>query len=441
MSIKTTIYLLIILLICSCTNKKSENTKIYGTINSQNKYSSYELTFHEVDSLLKIDNGKFWTHQLYGPILLIDPNTREFIANQNNKLGRFKKIGNVFVDTLPKELNIANTAINWYDERWTMVMTPLPNDNYVRNNLIVHELFHRIQPKIGFDSLSEQSNSHLDTYEGRLLLKLELEALKKSLEAKDSKSSESHLANALTFRYFRQSNDAKKMAENSLEINEGLAEYTGVMLSGRGDKEIREHFIKNVNNFYNNATFVRSFAYQTIPVYGYLLSLNNNNWQKEIGKETNLTDYFMHAFSIQSITERSYESIAIKNEYNYRKIVDEEKERENRRLEKIENYKKMFLQEPTLKLPFRNMNISFDPRNITPLENLGTVYPNLRVTDDWGILTVEKGALLSSNWSSVTVTKPTKIADKFVKGEGWILELKNGWKVEESDGFYDLKEK
>lgn len=435
---KKAIYLLVIFFTCSCANNNSENSS--EVLISPNKYRSYEFTFHQVDSLLKIDNGKFWAHKLYGPILLIDPNTRVFVANQNNALGKFKKIENVFVDTLPDELNIANTAINWEGERWTMVITPLPNNKDVRNNLIIHELFHRVQPDIGFDNLTEQSNNHLDTYEGRLLLKLELEALKKSIETVDSKSSELHLTNAMTFRNFRQSTGEKKMAENTLEINEGLAEYTGVMLSGISDQQTRAHFIQNINSFYNNATFVRSFAYQTIPIYGYWAYLKNNNWQKEITKETNLTDYFLEAFSIQPTKERSYAAIAIENDYNYRKIVAEEQDRESKRLAKIEGYKKIFLQEPTLILPFRNMNISFDPRNITPLEDLGSVYPNLRVTDDWGILTVEKGALLSPTWSNVMVTEPTKITDKIVEGDGWKLELKNGWKVEKSGSSYALKE-
>ena len=75
------------------------------------------------------------------------------------------------------------------------------------------------------------------------------------------------------------------------------------------------------------------------------------------------------------------------------------------------------------------MNISFDPRNITPLENFGTVYPNIRVTDDWGILTVENGALLASDWSKVTVTAPTNISDTIINGNGWKLELNTEWEV------------
>ena len=433
------IYYFILILLASCSTNKSK----ISDKNIPNKTASeteiIAQTFSEVDSLLKIDNGKFWNHQLYGPILIIDPNTRIFFANENNSSKQFKKINSIFTDTLPNELNIANTALNWKNKRWSMIMLPLPEDKIARNNLVIHELFHRIQPEIGFDNLQEQSNRHLDTYEGRVLLKLELQALKKALASDNESSKRLHLKNTLTFRNKRQSSIENQNAENSLEINEGLAEYTAIMLSGRNDKQMISHLTNNVNQFYENPTFVRSFAYQTTPIYGYLLSKETNNWQREISKETNLTDFFVKSFDIDTTTERTFDQIAQENDYDYKKIKEAEKIRENERQAKIAEYKQMFLKDPTLKLYFENMNISFDPRNITPLENIGTVYPNLRVTDNFGILTVEDGALLSSDWSNVIVTAPTEISENIVKGNGWTLELTKGWKVEKIEDKFELK--
>lgn len=54
------------------------------------------------------------------------------------------------------------------------------------------------------------------------------------------------------------------------------------------------------------------------------------------------------------------------------------------------------------------MNVSFDPRNIIPVEDKGTVYPQIRVTDNWGILEVTKGALMSPNWDKISVSSPVK---------------------------------
>ena len=425
-----------LILFTSCANKNSKLGKEENSL-----YSEIEKTFSDVDSLLKIDNEKFWNHQLYGSILFVNPKTREFVANKNNSSNAFKKVNSVYLDTLPKELNIANTAIHWNNERWTMVMLPLPTATIERNNLIIHELFHRIQPEIGFGNLQELDNGHLDKYEGRLLLKLELEALKKALMSNDDNLRDTHIKNAFLFRNKRQVNKKTKTAENALEINEGLAEYTAIMLSGRNEAEMKLHLTNSINKFYDNPTFVRSYAYQTTPIYGYLLSKQKKMWQKDISSETNLTDYYLKAFNFQMPKATSYEMIAKENDYNYQRIVATEEERENERLVKIANYKTIFLENPTLKIRFENMNISFDPRNITPLENIGTVYPNIRVTDNWGILTVKKAALLSSDWTNIIISAPTKINDDLIEGDGWTLELNKEWEVKEMKDKFELIKK
>lgn len=87
------------------------------------------------------------------------------------------------------------------------------------------------------------------------------------------------------------------------------------------------------------------------------------------------------------------------------------------------------------------MNVSFDPRNMVPIEDKGTVYPNIRVTDKWGILTVENGALMSPNWDKISISNPTQTTDKKISGDGWTLELSNGYTVEkdQTSGNYKLK--
>jgi hypothetical protein len=77
------------------------------------------------------------------------------------------------------------------------------------------------------------------------------------------------------------------------------------------------------------------------------------------------------------------------------------------------------------------MNIQFDPQNLIPIENIGTVYPNLRITDNWGILTVTNEALLSSDWQSIWISLPDNYTNQTetgnIKSNDWVLELKKGW--------------
>ncbi len=429
---KAIIILSLLNLIVACTSSSEPQAK------EENKYQSFAKTFQEIDQILDKDNGKFWNHSLKGPMLLVDPESREIITNHNNKAGEFKPVDGVYISTLPEEMNIANTALNWNGERWTMLMLPLPTAEKARNNLLIHELFHRIQPQIGFANLSEQSNAHLDTYRGRLLLKLELEALVDAI-FETGEERKSHLANAFQFRNERCSSQELSDAENTLELNEGLAEYTGAMLSGRNSEEMNMHFKNSVNQFYSNKTFVRSFAYQTIPMYGYMLAQSKKNWHQEVSGQTNLIDYFKNAFEIEVDNSIPFESVAQANDYGYEKILQEEQLREEERLIVVANYKAIFLEKPTLRLNFENMQISFDPRNIVPIEDIGTVYPTLKVSDNWGILTVEEGALLSANWQNVTVTEPSSTSDSLVVGKGWTLELNENWRVEKMEVGYELK--
>ena len=251
-----------------------------------------------------------------------------------------------------------------------------------------------------------------------------------------------HTRDALLFRHYRYKlYPGAKETENTLEINEGLAEYTGSILSGRTDEKLKEHYIKAINNFYNDPTFVRSFAYVTIPVYGYFMNLKDKNWNKGISKSTNLTDFMTEFFNV-TVPANLKETINnIKAGYCFNIISAFEIKRNNEHKKLIAEYEVKFLKNPTLTIRFENMNISFDPRNIMPFRNLGTIYPNIKITDNWGILTVENGALLGKNWHKVTVSEPIEITNKIIKGDGWMLELNKNWKVIKIGENYTLKRK
>jgi hypothetical protein len=75
------------------------------------------------------------------------------------------------------------------------------------------------------------------------------------------------------------------------------------------------------------------------------------------------------------------------------------------------------------------MSVQFDPRTLQPLDDLGTVYPEIRISDVWGILEASTGALVKGEWGSVVITAPTDTTGSPIKGNGWRLELKPGWKL------------
>jgi len=371
-----------------------------------------------------------WNRNLYGAILLVDPQTRQVFANESDSEGRLQRTGYIYTGILADNVIISNTSMEWSGKKWAMIMLPLPYNKQDRISLLAHESFHRVQSSLGF-ILYNTANNHLDQQDGRIYLRLELEALKKAVQAPSERELRHHLTNALTFRKYRHTLYAgSDTTENQLELNEGIAEYTGQICGGRVKNQVA-YWIDAINRFFTNPTFVRSFAYYTIPVYGYLLYDKNRQWNHDITSDTNLTDYFIKAFGVRIPEDVRLRVMRLSGEYNGTVIVREEAERDKRTKENIAKYKRMFIEQPHLEIQFDKVNVSFDPRNIVPIEDKGTVYPTIRVSDLWGVLSVSSGALMSPNWQKISVTNPALINGNTITGNGWTLELTDKYTVVE----------
>lgn len=75
------------------------------------------------------------------------------------------------------------------------------------------------------------------------------------------------------------------------------------------------------------------------------------------------------------------------------------------------------------------MNVQFTPLNLQPLGDAGTVYPTIRISDDWEVLDAANGALMRPDWSVVVVSAPEHAEDDLITGDGYTFHLKGGWKA------------
>ncbi len=407
---------------------------------SENNYNQAKLAFSELKEVLKKDNGRLWDYPLDGGILLINRETRTIIANESDTNNELVKYKDYYIGKFPDNLNIANSSVDWNNRLWTMVAFPLSELKAERLNILIHESFHRIQPLIGFDSINEIQNTHLDTKQGRIYLKLELEALKQAL---NSDKPEEHITHALLFRQYRyQVFPEAKISENSLEIKEGLAEYTGAILSGRSAIDLKKHFGSAIDWFYTFPTFVRSFAYCTIPIYGFFIQHADDAWNLKINKHTNLTDFILEFYKAKRSNISEKEILWIGKGYSMDSIIKVEQIRELQQVEQIKKYKQHFLGDSIIKIRLENMRIGFSPSNLIPLDSFGTVYPNLRITDNWGILEVDScGALVSSDWMFVTISYPNLITDTLIQGKGYKLKLNKQWILHKENQRFELIKK
>lgn len=414
---------------------------------SNAQLSLAQTYFEEAANICGQDQGKMWRVSLCGPMMFVDARTRMIYANQADKQGRLTSKAGVFTGLLPSEINIANTATQWAGVKWTMILWgALSSNRYARARLMLHEMFHRIQSEIGFPA-SNPSNDHLDTMEARIWLQLEWRALREAVTHEGTERQRA-LADALFFRLYRRELFPKGGAEErALEMNEGLAEYTGVKLSGRTALEMPGYLAGRLDQAASRPSFVRSFAYETGLAYGFLLDQISANWRAHLRSQDDLGELLRQALSLKLPESLRTEAIKRSIIYQGDEVRDAEAERERDRQAKLKAYRARLVEGPVLIIALtQQMSFSFDPNNLLPLDNSGTVYPTIRVADAWGVLEVEGGALMirdrEQQPSQVHVPAPVDTNARPIKGDGWTLQLAAGWRLEESTarkGDYVLK--
>jgi hypothetical protein len=245
-----------------------------------------------------------------------------------------------------------------------------------------------------------------------------------------------HIRSALVFRWARfQRYPGADSTENALDINEGIAEYTGMMMSGRPADSLVAHFVRKNQTLLAGASFIRTFSYRNIPIYGYLLYQKDRRWNLKINGSTQLTAFFATAFRIVPSQNPEAEAARLQLQYGGQKILLEEDARETEIKERTARFKVLLVDGPVMVIPFQRKRASFDTRVIFTLEDYGTVYPVMEATDVWGLLKVERvGGLMSPDGSKVTLTAPVSVEGHVVKGEGWVLTLAPGFVVEKDEG-------
>ncbi|HEX7332120.1 MAG TPA: hypothetical protein VF290_11520 [Pyrinomonadaceae bacterium] len=411
---------LLLLVTCAAAQSSSIDTKLAAQYFAQLKQTSER------------DGGKTWGLPLYGPIILVDPSSRDVVANQADRENKLASRDGVFVGKLPNEINPANTAFDWAGVHWTMVMWPVSEFRQPRERLLLHECFHRLQQQLKLPA-RDAVNTHLDTLNGRIWLQMEWRALERALR-QTGPARKAAIADAMLFRNYRRSLfPGSANNENALELNEGLAEFTGVKLSSADPQEtaLRANLILRQGR--NNPTFARSFAYVSGPAYGALLDLGGKPWRGRLNQVADLGVLLQLQYNVRILPSEAAARSAL-SRYDGEEIVTVETEQEQKRVQQTAAARKKFLDGPVLILPLSpEVNYSFNPNNVVAIDGSNSVYPTLRMVDNWGVLTVSNGAWLerapTGHIASARVQAPQDVSARPLKGDGWSLELANGWEV------------
>ena len=379
------------------------------------------------------DNGALWGVSLCGPILIADPATRDAVASESDGAGVLSESDGVFVGVLPKDVGIANHALDWAGRKWTMAMWPLPERKDIRTQLLMHESWHRIQAVIGFPQTSP-TNAHLDSLEGRTWLRREWRALKKALESEGNER-RSAVMHAILFReHRREILPGSEHSERSLEMHEGLAEYTGVALSAQDSATAAARAIEMIDQYDGIGGFVRTFAYASGPAYGVLLDLAGSDWRTGLDSEDDFTGLILQSYQLDLPTSIATWARRMQRNYSDSEMQDEESAKAKQKGLEQAAFRAKFLDERVLILPFESMQMEFDPNRVKPLDPFGTVYETIVLRDTWGRLTVRSGGiLLDKSFSNARLPLPSGAGQDVRETNEWTLELNEGWSITDSE--------
>lgn len=379
-----------------------------------------------------------WAGTLNGPILFVEPRSRYVVANEADPEGILKAAGDVFVGTLPDTEGIANTAVSWAGKQWTMLRWPLPDGYFDRRRLLGHELFHRLGPELGL-AMASPTNAHLETPEGRLWFRLELRALGRALAAAGAQRRQA-IEDALAFRSLRHATFPRAAAEErALELNEGLAEYTGVYVSlpegSRAGWAVRRMESRDVQAATGGIS--RNFAYATGPGYGLLLDSATPGWHETVRDTSDLGTMLARASGVPIGELLASDTLSRMTRYDGVALESFERTREAARLKEQAEFTARYIVGPILTLPVdEQFGYGFNPNSVTPMEGVGQVFATAEVRGGWGTMNVSGGVLMKRSERgviAVVVPAPTDPDARPVVGDGWTLVLRDGWEIVSGD--------
>lgn len=425
------IFFPLLLILISCKGKTKDS---YFTTEKASRY------FKDIEEICNRDNGKLWGKNLYGPIMFVDRDTRKIVANQPDNEGLLKSKDGVYNGQYPKELILRNAPVLFGGSHFAMVPLPTEEDAYRIETRAIHSLFHRFQENEGITA-STFNEINMDEKEARLWIKLEWKALRKAI---NTKGEERQLAirDALIFRGSSRELYHKYAAdEDKFETYEGLATFTYTLLCTNSPEEYKARLFENLDRIYSMQSYARSYGIIHGALYASLLYEKGYDIKKINTDNFDLGNAVKELYNIDLPGNCSDVAGNLAVNYDIEAINKEEEKRDTDIKESINVQISNFTENPVVFIKLESPYFDFEPEDIHSLDTLGTLYNSMRVSDNWGKLTVDKGGcLVSNNLKFIRVTAKSFKADKnHISGDGWHLVIKDDWELVPVDKNYIVR--
>jgi hypothetical protein len=377
--------------------------------------------FKEAQTLCERDGGRLWGVSLCGPMVIADAATGTIATSQPAPAG-----------DRPRVLGVVNAPVQWGGTTWAAyIWQGIPKDDRtVRGGLFMHELFHRVQGGLGLTSempkmgAGSGENAHLDSLEGRYLMRLEWRALARALGAAGAART-SAIADALAFRAARHQRFPRAAAdEHADEIIEGIATYTQYVTEAESAPDAIRLAVTALAGAATGTSFVQTFAYASGAGYGLLLDALSPGWHR---KFTGARDFGQLLSAAAGVTAPP-DAAAAAARYDGASLRAAEEQRDRDQQMIIAELRRRYVDGPVLVVP-RAGSGSINNAGATVIPGAGTVYRALATKGAWGFFDAGGGALIWADGQKVSLPAPAVVDATTLKGDGWTATVGPGWIV------------
>ena len=371
--------------------------------------------FEEARKLCERDAGRLWGVSLCGPVVIFDQRTGTRATSQPEPEG-----------PLPRFPGLVDGPVTWGGLRWfSFPLYMLPeNDADARQQIMLHGLFHRVQPELGLMT-SDGFNEHLDTLEGRVWMQLEWRALRRALESSGSDRAGA-IADVLAFRRERR-RLFPGAADNERrdEIREGLASYTGIAGWANSPADARRAAAVAAAGGELQTSFVGNFEAASGPAYGVLLDDLKPGWRRQVRATSDLGDLLASAINRPPTTDVAVAA----SRYDGVKLRTAEEARDRAQQVRVAELRRRFVDGPVLTMSTGGSGTS-DTRGSVGIPGVGTVFfHDFTLSARWGRLNANKGVLRSADGTTLSVPVTVPLQGTILQGDGWSITLNVGWAV------------
>jgi len=371
--------------------------------------------FEEATKLCQRDAGRLWGVSLCGPMVIVDQATGTRATSQPEPDG-----------PPPRLQGLVDGPVIWGGTRWfSFPLWMLPEkDADTRQQIMIHGLFHRIQPELGLIT-EDGVNEHLHTLEGRIWMQLEWRALRRAIESSGSDRAGA-IADALAFRRERRSR-FPGAAENERreEIREGLASYTGIAIWANSPADAHRAAASALAGSDMQTSFVGNFEAASGPAYGVLLDDLMPGWRRQVRSSSDLGD--MLASTIRRPPTADVAAAAAR--YDGATLRASEEARDRALEARVAELRRRFVDGPVLTVPAAGRGTS-DTRDNVGIPGGGTVFfHNFTLSARWGRLNADSGVLRAADGTTLSVPVTRPLEGTTLQGDGWSITLNAGWVV------------